>query len=346
MYYYSEVLRGKRALRVVAIILGVFLAIAIIFRLWALSEHNPEGVAQALQSSPTAHVVTKTLAGGTIETTVNDPLKRVHAVIDRNGRLFHMDVTLPAENPLSRQRFFSMGNSNVDRTRRAGMSHIVVTRDNFADLPLGILFAISCIIGLVTATMLGGVLAKENDGHLELVWTKPVSRERLALATIAVDVVTILISQFGMVIMTLIVCAMFVWPWPGIYTNAMTPAVIGLALIGPIAWYACLTAFSASLKRGLGMVVGLGWLAAIVTPGIAGGTAFLNSDIGRSIHVVFQALSYIDPIAYISFHGSLGSNGLQFHTAIGSIGTSALLLLGLTVIYLALAVLQWRRVEA
>jgi hypothetical protein len=346
MYYYSEVLRGMRALRVVAIILGIILAIAIIFRIWALSEHDPFSAVSGLQASPTAHVTTKTLADGTIETTINDPFKHIHAVIDRRGHAFHMDMNLPTTDPLSKQRFFSIGNSSVDRTHRGSMSRVVITTSDAGDnIGLGILFAISCVIGLVTATMLGGVLAKENDGHLELAWTKPVARERLAMASMAVDVVTIIVSQLAMVVLTLIVCTMFIG-WPSIYTNSMTPSVIALALIGPIAWYACLTAFSASLKRGLGMVVGLGWLAAIVTPAIAGGTAFSNSDIGRSIHAIFQTLSYIDPIAYVSFHGSLGSNGLQFHTAIGTIGTSVLLLLVLTIVYLALAVLQWRRVEA
>ncbi len=347
MYYYAEVLRGMRALRVIAIILGIALALAIILRLWALSEHNPEIMASVLQSSPTARVTSKTLADGTIETTVNDPFKNIHAVVDRRGQHFHMDVTLPTTNSMSQERFFSIGNSSVDRTHRGGMSHVVITREGSANsIGIGILFAISCIIGLITATMLGGVLAKENDGHLELAWTKPVSRERLALASIGVDIVTILISQVAMVMLTVIICAMFIWPWPAFYANAMTPSVVALALLGPIAWYACLTAFSASLKRGLGMVIGLGWLAGIVTPAVAQGTAFSGSDIGRSVHLLFQTLSYIDPISYVSFHGSLGNNGLQFQTAIGTIGVSALLLAVLAIVYVVLAVLQWRRVEA
>jgi hypothetical protein len=345
MYYYAEVLRGKRALRVIAIILGIFLAIAIVFRLWALSEHSPEIVATALQTSPTAHVTTKTLADGTVETTVNDPVKRTHAVIDRRGRLFHMDATMPTTNSMTRQRFVSIGSSSVDRSQRAGMSHIVVTYDTTANIPVSILFAISEIIGLVTATMLGGILAKENDGHLELAWTKPVSRERLALAYIGVDMATIVVSQFAMILLTLIVCAMFVWPT--FYTDAYTLPSIVLALLGPIAWYAGLTAFSASLKRGLGMVIGLGWLAALVIPSVEAGTSFSGNDIVRSIHGLFKLLSYIDPIQYvhISYHGSLGANGMQ-SMPIGPLGTEVALALVLTIVYVVLAVLQWRRVEA
>ncbi len=343
MFYYAEVLRGKRALRVIAIILGIALAMAIVFRLWAFSEHNPESVAAALQSSPTAHITTKTLADGTIHTVIDDPFKHVHAVIDRRGQLFHMEATMPtSESP--GHNHFSMGSYVVDENQKAGTSHIVITHDMSAQIGVGILFAISAVIGLITATMLGGTLAKENDGHLELAWTKPVSRERLALASMAVDMVTIVISQVAMVALILICILMFVTPQ--LYANSLSPAVIGLALIGPIAWYACLTAFSASLKRGLGMVCGLGWLAAIVVPSVAQGTAFSASDIGRTIHAIFQTIAYIDPIAYLSFHGSLANTGMRFQTAIGSIGTSALILTGLTVVYVVLAVLQWRRVEA
>ncbi len=344
MYYYAEVLRGMRALRVIAIILGIFLALAIVFRLWMLSEHNPEGAATVLQTSPTAHVTSKTLADGTIETTVNDPSKRIHAVIDRRGRLFHMDATMPSSDSVSHNSF-SMGSSSIDQNQRTGLTHIVVTHDMTANIPLAILFAIAEVIGLVTATMLGGVLAKENDGHLEIAWTKPVSRERLALASIAADMVTILISQVATVVLIVIVCAMFVWP--AFYTDAYTLPAIVLALLGPIAWYACLTAFSASLKRGLGMVCGLGWLAALVIPSIEAGTSFSSNDIIRAIHGSFKLLTYIDPIQYvhISYHGSLGTNGMQ-SMSIGPLGTQIVLVLVLTAVYIALAVLQWRRVEA
>ena len=266
MYYYAEVLRGKRALQVIAIILGFFLAIAILFRLWAFAEH-------------------------------------------------------------------------------LGMTHGSGAHGMTPNISIAVLFAISEVIGLVTATMLGGVLAKENDGHLEIAWTKPVSRERLASASMGVDIVTILISQFAMVLLVLIICAMFVWP--AFYSDATTLPSIAITLLGPIAWYACLTAFSASLKRGLGMVVGLGWLAAIAIPAIAEGTARSSSDLGRAIHWVFQPLAYIDPIEYVhlSFHGSGGMSAMQ-DAPLGPLGVSASMLLVLTIVYLALSVLQWRRVEA
>jgi len=345
MYYYAEVLRGMRALRVIAIILGIFLGLAILFRLWAFAEEDrPYKLAAALQSSPTARVTHKTLADGTLETIVNDPAQRVHAVIDRKGAMFHLDATMPSSSQMSHYSY-TVGSSSRDENQRSGMTHISDTHDMTANIPIALLFAIAEVIGLVTATMLAGVLAKENDGHLEIAWTKPVSRERLALATLGVDIATILVSQFATVLLVLIVCAMFIWPT--FYADAATLPAIAITLLGPIAWYACLTAFSASLKRGLGMVVGLGWLAAIAVPAIAEGTASSGSDLGRAIHWVFQPLAYIDPIEYVhlSFHGSGGMSAMQ-NAPLGPLDVSAWMLLVLTVVYLALSVLQWRRVEA
>ena len=345
MFYYAEYLRGMRALRVIAIILGIVLAMAIVLRLWAFSEHNPESVATALQSSPSAHVTTKTLADGTIETVVDDPVKHTHAVIDRRGQAFRMDATMPSSQAPSNHVHFSMGSSDISENQKTGRTHIVIRQDMAENIPVGILFAIAEVIALITATMLGGALAKENEGHLEIAWSKPVSRERLALASIGADMATIVVSQFAAVLVILLICVMFVWPT--FSTDALTMPDIALTLLGPLAWYACLTAASASLKRGLGMVVGLGWLAALVIPSIAEGTAFVTNDLGRLIHGVFQSLAYLDPIEYVhmSFHGSVGTAGMQY-MPLGPLGSSAVLLLILTIVYVALAVLQWRRVEA
>jgi hypothetical protein len=344
MFYYSEYLRGMRALRVIGIILGICLAIAIVFRLWAFSEHSPESLATNLQSSSTAHIASTTLADGTIRTVIDDPVKHVHAVVDRNGRRFHMEATMPTSEAPAHNHV-SIGSSTVNENQKAGTSHIVITDDMAANIPVGILFAIAEVFGLITATMLGGVLAKENDGHLEIAWTKPVSRDRVALASIGVDMAAILASQLAAVLLIVIVLVMFILPT--FYSSAMTLPAIALTLLGPLAWYACLTAFSASLKRGLGMVVGLGWLAALAIPGIEQGTSYLSSDLGLAIHGMFKALTYIDPIEYVhmSFHGSVSDTSMQY-TTVGPLGTSAVLLLILTIVYVTLAVLQWRRVEA
>jgi hypothetical protein len=193
-------------------------------------------------------------------------------------------------------------------------------------------------MGLLVASILGGALAKENDGHLELAWTKPVSRERYALSSVAVDAIAIIVSQLLTIAVSLAATLMFLVPRFS-YGPNLAWAIL-LAFAGPIAWYALITAASASLKRGPGMVIGLGWVAAVLIPGIAGalqGAANVNS-IAAWFYAIFHALSYIDPISNFSFHKDQ-TTMMPLPAAVG-------VLLALIAGYVALAVAQWRRVEA
>lgn len=192
-------------------------------------------------------------------------------------------------------------------------------------------------MGLLIATLLAGPLAKENDGHYELAWTKPVSRTRYALATIAIDYAAILLSVFACVAVVL-GCIRFFGP---IGLQAGNPAIIGLALLAPLAFHAALNGFGASLQS-RGRLIGLGWVAAIFIPGIAEGLHQLRSIplalVGSNI---FKVLSYFDPIAYVNRPS--GSDWL-----LGSIrgtGTELLIIAALIVAYTGAALLQWRRVE-
>jgi hypothetical protein len=197
------------------------------------------------------------------------------------------------------------------------------------------------MMGLIVATLLAAPLAKENEGHLELAWTKPVARERYAGAAFLVDSTAIVISQLACIAVGLLCIVM--WTLPSLTLGSGGWVTIGLALAVPIAWYACLTAFSASVKRGPGMVIGLGWFAALVIPSVMAATSDARSVLGQWIHVIFKGLAYIDPIVYIpSFHGHAGFHG----NLLNSLGAALIVVVILAVVYLALAVLQWRRVEA
>jgi hypothetical protein len=200
-------------------------------------------------------------------------------------------------------------------------------------------------MGFIVASMLGGVLSKENDGHLELAWTKPVSRERYAVSAFAVDIVTIVASQLLWVVLALVSITLFFVPKFTFEADAQFH--IAASFLAPIAWYAAITGWSASLKRGPGIVIGLGWLFASIVPGIAAATAGGSHPLVVAIHAVTQALTYLDPISYVGFHGgNLSING----TFVGSVRISLVLccaaLAALAIFYLLVALVQWRRVEA
>jgi hypothetical protein len=332
-YWFVEYARATRAIKIALILLGIFFAVTVILRLSVHDGHWPAQV----EGSRTAHVTRTQLPDGGERTVVDDPQQQTHAVIvTRANGVVDMDITEPRGRHHGE---FIMGSSSMATTDQGNLTrtklHYVPHVPKF---DLGILFLVTMLMGLIVASILGGPLAKENDGHLELAWTKPISRERYALQSMAVDAVAIALSQLMTIAVTLLACLMFFVP--RFTYGADTGWQIAFALAAPIAWFALLTAASASLKRGPGMVIGLGWVAALIVPGLAGaleGGARINT-IAAWFYAIFHSLSYIDPIAYMAFN----HNQPIFMPFPNSVGVFCALI----AVYVALAVLQWRRVEA
>jgi hypothetical protein len=342
MYYYAEILRAKGALRIALILVGIALVVGIIFR---LSVHglNVTDWASNVENSPTAHVTRTQLPDGSTRIVVDDPQKHTHAVITRSGESVKMDIREPASSERSRHDNISMGSMSMNENVQAGIAHTTVEYHSGHTFDLGLLFLVTIPMGLIVATLLGGPLAKENDGHLELAWTKPVSRERYALACVGVDVPAILAAQLLCIAVTLICILMFAVPRFGYGPHVVWNILV--ALLAPIAWYALLTAASASVKRGPGLVIGLGWMFAIIVPSVAGGlsdAAKFNS-IAAVFYAIFHTLAYLDPISYLTFRNTESTVGTGFGLPIQSVVAA---LAALSIGYIALSVLQWRRVEA
>jgi hypothetical protein len=343
MPYFVEYLRATRALRIAAIILGVLLLFGAGVRLYFWNQYAavwPQQMIAEYRKSPTAHVTTTKLPDGRTRTVVDDPAKHRHLVVDTDGRNYEVRNLAPAgERRMSASGSIVMGNRNHTERTHDGTTETLVTYNTGSAMQWGTLFFATFPMGLLIATLLGGPLAKENDGHLELAWTKPVSRQQYALAAVAIDVLAILASQILSVVLLIAGTAM--WSPP---TFALEPdglAKIALALLAPAAWYACLTAFSASLRRGPGAVIGVGWVVAIIVPGFVAATQAADEPLLRTLHGFFTAVQYADPVAYIWFRGSEG-----FARFAASDGSKAAWLCGLLLVYVAAAVGQWRRVEA
>jgi hypothetical protein len=345
-YYYVEVQRAVRCLRIGLIIMGLILVAAAIVR---ASVHYDTGatILDDILSSPTAHVSKTTLPDGSMREVVDDPAKRVHAVVTREsgGKMFHMDLTQPSDEAENKNDSDTIGNIHIrDIATKGGMEHLTIDWSGPPDIPFGYLVLSSIVAGFIAASVLGGTLAKENDGHLDLAWTKPVSRERYALTSFAVDITGILVTQALWVVMALIAILMFMPPHLALETNGGWH--VAAALLAPIAWYAALTGWSASLNRGPGIVIGLGWLFGTLVPSIASATGNTRLPLIQTIHVVFQGLSYLDPLTFSSVHS--GGDSVTISNGLNGAGhaVSVYALAALTVFYLAAAVAQWRRVEA
>jgi cytochrome b len=331
--YYVEYLRAVRALRIVAIVLGLVLVAALLMRLsWGKIPTTDDSV-NAMEHSRTAHVTRKALPNGGTETVIDDPKRGVHAVVERHGGSVTSLVTGRPESEVTvREKVRNVRATPQPRDAAA------LTAVSYASFDIAALLWFAIPLGLFAATLLAGPLSKENNGHLELAWTKPVSRERYAVSAMLVDVTAVAVAQIAAAV-TLMLAWCF-WDVPKFSFDAVVPSRVLFALVAPVAWYACLTAFSTSLKRGPGAVLGIGWVVAVLCPSIAGATRNSSTPVGRSLHAIFHTVSYFDPITFIWFPVDGAPTDPARATAVALLALAVL-----AILYLGAAVLQWRRVE-
>jgi hypothetical protein len=350
--FYVEFLRARNCLRILAIVFGIFFAIAVIVRLfmptnlhdmqtshWVDMQMNQSGV----------HTSTKRLTDGSTRTTIVDPDGDRVVVTDHGYRGQHVTVTGP--------------NVNVDENRNVRVASVGIhthsgtngtsgTVDVDTDEPVSLmaLMLFPCLIGLIIATILGGVLAKENRNHLEIVWTRPVSRTVMALGMFGVDALALVASMMLTMLLEILGIALFELPRFDLSGSLGAAAVIVLCVF---AWYGLLTASSASL-RGSGGIKALAWIAGLFVPAISA-AALVPILIFRIIGDAAGILTVLDPLAYLHHtdNPTIGLTGNDLATGVigmnvvtGPAPERALLLLVLTVLYVALAVYQWRRLEA
>lgn len=337
---YVEMLRAFRGLRVIAILLALCLLAAVIARLSLSGQHSPETMIRSIQSKPGAIVGRSVLADGTKVTKVDVPSEQTHMIVRQNTRI-GTEVTIEEtrNRAMAGRRHGNLfGNSNYNDI---GFGRELIRIQYNPVIPFEFPLAFTVLTGLILATILAGTLAREND-HLELAWTKPVSRERYALMAITIDMGAI-VAGFLLTLVVATACiALFTAP---VYAwSHASLATIGFALLGPIAWYAMLTAASASLKRGLGAVIGISWPVAIVVTSLATGPVG-TSAIAHVLYATFHFLNYFNPVGYLSHLSAHVSDPGDIFVASSPV-TGLLMLLLLTIVYVAAAVVQWRRVEA
>lgn len=339
--YYIEFLRAVRALRVIGIILGIFLILGIGMRIVTLRSGSPDAWVNDFKVAPGAVVHQTRLADGSTKTVVDNASRHTHVVVlDLGNRGKKISIVEPSGH--SAKGDYSVMFGNTSRMDDGKTRRIFVDTTNSINFDVSVFFGIAAFLALITATLLSCTLGKENDGHLEFTWTKPASREMYALTAIGVDIAAIVVSEIATVLVFMFLLALF--PGPGTLTwLPTTTAVLLAALLAPMAWYALLTMASASLKRGIGAVIGTAWPVAVSVPGLAM-AYFGESAIGQGAHQFFRAINFFNPIGYLQIHGA-GHNDVPALT-VQHASTAVPILAMLTILYLALAIAQWRRVEA
>ncbi|HTU71769.1 MAG TPA: hypothetical protein VMF11_15810 [Candidatus Baltobacteraceae bacterium] len=336
---YVEWLRVRNALRVVAIILGVFLLVAVVLRISYNRQLATDEIIEHISSHPhtTTHV---TLPGGVPRTIITYPDDGTVITIDNvgwGGR--HVVVTEPLSHHEDIHQI-TIGSIHAVQTRSGNKS--VTTFDTDAPAPFYFYMAVADVIALIVATVLAAPFAREADGHLEIAATKPVSRAAYAAGAIGVDVAGIVLASLMTVVALLIAQAFFEIPRVDFSGVSIQVVLMGVAF--PLAWYAMLAAATSSLRRGYGAVLGFAWPVVLIVVTFAH-VPLGDSIFGQVINHFCWAVSRILPLTYANFQFNEDQATGQI-IAPGNFGLRVAIEAVLFLVYSALAVAQWRRVEA
>jgi hypothetical protein len=335
---YVEWLRVRNCLKWLAIVLGVLLVIGLIVRISIAAQFgNDEAFIQHMQTDPHTKMTQSVVNGINRTTLVN---AREHETVtiddmpDGGRRIQIVEPTKHGEN----EHHVVIGSIGVSESRNGRMETTTINTNS--PVPFAYYLAIAGFVGLIIATCLGATFARENDGHLEIALMKPVSRTRYALGVIGADLACIAAAEALTIVALMIGQAMF--EVPHFDFSGMNLAFVLVALLHPFAWYAMLNAATASLKRGSGAVLGFSWPIALVIIALAK-IPLGDSALGQTVHAIGWGLSRILPVTYASFR--LDSQGVINQDPFGY-AVQIVILAALTLVYGALAVVQWRRVEA
>lgn len=342
---YVEWQRVWRTLKIAAIVLIVLEILLLVLRisLLAVGPKNSLSFAHGIEMQPGSRVTHSLVQGGVTRTVIDNASEGVRIVIDDRGyQGKHIEIVESAarssRHPLET---YAMGDLHVD-THPEG-NQTVTTIDTGKPEDLGYYIAIATVVGLIIATCLGAPFARENDGHLEIALTKPIGRERLAVATIGADLVGI-VAVWLMAIFFLVI-GHTIFEVPHYVFGPYDGAGLALGLLGCVAWYGLLCAATASMRRGYGAVLGFMWPVATIVA-LLGQIDLSRSVLGQIVHAIVTPLAWIDPVSYLHFGTAVTINDRPAGSIAAIPAGSVTMLAVLAIVYLMLAVLQWRRVEA
>ncbi|HET9343010.1 MAG TPA: hypothetical protein VFO25_08880 [Candidatus Eremiobacteraceae bacterium] len=198
---------------------------------------------------------------------------------------------------------------------------------------LVVVWAFAGIITSIYASILGGSLARENDGHLPVAWTKPYSRPVHALAKMAVDLGGIAFV-FALTCAVVFIYLAAIGVMRDIVVTPDTWTQLLRFFIAPAAFYGLVQALTSTLARRAGAVIGFTWV------GLIGLIALSFKYLPPPFHAIVDFLNYANPLVYIAF--DVDKNG-----TVVTYGTAAAAALALiAIIGSATAIIRWQRLEA
>ena len=209
-------------------------------------------------------------------------------------------------------------------------------------IPLSGLLFFAAYCGIAFATAIGTSLNRENDG-VEMVWTKPISRERLALLYLLCDLAAIVVAT-ALALAAVLIGMASVGFLKYLFVDAGSLKVAALGLGVAFMWYGMLQALTSwQVGRG-GMIIGLSWaLFSFVLPAV-----IILTMRTPGLHEIVLALSLLNPLAYLT------SSSAHIHIGISARGPTYIpsdvwvriaLTWGFGVLGSLIAIAGWKRLE-
>jgi hypothetical protein len=201
-------------------------------------------------------------------------------------------------------------------------------------------------LAIIFGTVCGRSLNQDN-GNVEMVWTKPIARERLAVAYMLLDITAIVAAYlWGLVLIVIIIASIGALQYVSVDASSVPTALLGLG--AALMWNGELQALTAGRIGGGGLMVGLSWAAFAWLLPIC--TA-LSALWGPAVHSFFVALNYLNPLSYLAtsngghVHIGEGTSGVQQSFIPLSDWTRAAITWALGLAGWAVAIFAWKRLE-
>jgi hypothetical protein len=337
---YVEWLRVRNMLRIVAIVLTILVVVAVILRVSVARYMSPEAWIAHMTLDPGTKVTHTVLPDGTKRMILDDPSNRTHAVIDDRGYAGkHIVITEPAGSSHKNQERVNVGSMQVFESRHGAMKTTVI--DTNGAVPMIYYMALADLTGIIVAIILAAPFAREIDGHLEVTLTKPVSRARYALGVIGADVAGILAAS-TLTIVAFYLCQLL-FESPKLDFSGINSRAIAMGIVCPLAWYAMLTAATTWFSRAWIAVLA----AALPVAGLIGLLTLVQpvNVVALVVHDVAWVLSRFNPLTYVSM-AMPTENGTVSYAGGSDFGFRLSMEIMFFVVYGAIAIWRWQRVEA
>ncbi|MDP9019020.1 MAG: ABC transporter permease [Candidatus Eremiobacteraeota bacterium] len=329
---YVESLRVLRALRILAYVCVGFIVLSLVLKPFSHSGHG-----STLSPAAGTEPVNRTAPDGTnVSTFTNQKGDQVTRVTSAEG-VDTYTITHALRPGEHRKNSVEVNYGPVHVSRSSGKNTRTTVIKDDPRINLSILFAIAGGVAGIFGTMFGLAFSRENDGHLELAWTKPASRDRYGLHSILTDVAGIVAA--GVLTMTTALILIGIQgSWHDLRADADWFPSMLFAAVFAFSFYALVLASTSSMRRGA-VVLALMWPVALILPPL---TPITWMSLGSIVRVI----DTVNPIAYLYAYESspLAVNvftllppGVFYEIA----GPLVLFIAGLV-----LSIMQWRRVEA